>query len=162
MKTTLLVLGLGVLASACSYSHVGQASATFVRPVPSVGAGALAEQAGPLVLKISRHVDTILNGPDNEEDQVLVLEVHDFRLNQRLQVPSDSVSPQFTITRFGPSSKGNAFTGYLIVKKVTSERVDAYLHVDVTATTTSGSYTQTEEFHGDYTFRHGGTGVFEP
>jgi hypothetical protein len=107
-------------------------------------------------------VDTILHGPDIEEDQLLVLEVHDFRINQRLQIPSDSVAPQFTVTRFGPSSKGDTFTGYLIVKKVTARRVEAYVHVDVTASTTSGSYTQTAKFHGNYTFRGGNTEIHEP
>jgi len=162
MKTTLLAVVLAAFASACSYTHIGPATSTFVRPAPAVDAGSLAAQAGPLVLRISRHVDTILRGPDIEEDQLLVLEVHDFRINQRLQIPSDSVAPQFTVTRFGPSSKGDAFTGYLIVKKVTARRVEAYVHVDVTASTTSGSYTQTAKFHGNYTFRGGNTEIHEP
>jgi hypothetical protein len=55
-------------------------------------------------------------------------------------------------TRFGPSSKGQAFKGYLIVKKITPRKVDAYLHIDIMASTASGSYTQTEEFHGNFTF----------
>ena len=155
MKATLLTIALAAFASACSYSHVGPATATFVHPAPAVDAGVLAVQAGPLVLRISRHVDTIMNGPDNDEDQLLVLEVHDFRLNERLAVPSDSVAPQFTATRFGPSSKGDSFKGFLIVKKVTPRRVSAYLYIDVTASTASGSYTQTAKFHGDYKFVRG-------
>lgn len=152
MRTTILAVILGMVASACNYSHTGPAATTFSRPTPPLGAGSLVAQTGPLVLKISRHVDTILNGPDNEEDQLLILQVRDFRLNQRLQVPSDSVSPQFTVTRFGPSSKGDVFNGYLVVRKVTPSKVYVYLHLDVTATTPSGSYSQIAKFHGDFTF----------
>ena len=140
------------LVSGCNYSHIGPAAATFSQPVPALGAGSLQAQAGPLVLRVRRHVDTILHGPDNEEDQLLVMEVQNFRLNQRLQLPSDNVTPDFTATRFGPSSKGQTFAGYLIVKKITPRKVDAYLHIDVTASTPSGSYSQTEKFHGDFTF----------
>jgi len=162
MKSTLLAIALTAFTSACSYSHIGPASATFSSPAAPAGAGSLVAQAGPLVLRISRHVDTILNGPDNDEDQLLVLHVHDFRLNQRLPIPSDYVAPQFTVRRFGPSSKGDGFNGFLIMKKVTPGKVDAYLHVDVTASTVSGSYTQTAKFHGDYTFTRGSTEVPEP
>ena len=143
---------LAILVSAWNYSHVGPAAATFSQPVPSLGAGSLQAQSGPLVLRVRRHLDTILHGPDNEEDQLLVLEVRNFRLNHKLQIPCDNVTPDFTATRFGPSSKGQAFVGYLIVKKITPRRVDAYLHIDVTANTASGSYTQTAKFHGNLTF----------
>jgi hypothetical protein len=143
---------LAIFVSACNYSHIGPAAATFSQPVPPLGGGSLQAQAGPLVLRVRRHVDTILHGPDDEEDQLLVVEVRNFRINHRLQIPSDNVTPDFTATRFGPSSKGQAFAGYLIVKKITPRKVDAYLHIDVTASTASGSYTQTEKFHGNFTF----------
>jgi hypothetical protein len=141
------------LVSACNYSHSGPAAATFSRPAPpSLGAGSLETQIAPLVLRISRHLDTVLRGPDNEEDQVLVLEVRDFQINQRLAIPSDNVTADFIATRFGPSSKGQGYVGYLIVKKVTPNKVEAYLHLDVTASTASGSYTQTARFRGDFPF----------
>lgn len=148
----IIAVTLLTLASACNYSHIGPATATFSRPAPPLGAAVSEAPTGPLVLRISRHLDTILHGPDNEEDQWLVLEVRDFQINRKLQIPSDNVTPEFTATRFGPRSKGDAFTGYLIVKKVTPRKVDVYLHLDVTAATESGSYTQTAEYHGDFTF----------
>jgi len=147
-----IAVALTTFVSACNYSHVGPAATTFSQPPPPLGAGSLQAQAGPLVLRVRRHVDTILHGPDNEEDQLLVVEVRNFQLNHKLQIPSDSVTLEFVATRFGPSSKGQAFRGYLIVKKITPHKVDAYLHIDVAASTASGSYTQTEKFHGDLTF----------
>ena len=61
----------------------------------------------------------------------------------------------FTATRFGPSSKGQTYGGYLIIRKITPRAVDAYLHINVTASTPTGSYTQKEEYHGDFTFVKG-------
>jgi hypothetical protein len=118
---------------------------SFSGPAPPLG-------ATRLELRISRHLDTIMRGPDSEEDQVLVLKVRDFRLNQRLQIPSDNVTAEFTATRFGPRSKGEAFNGYLIVKKIMPGKVEAAVHLDVTARTALGSYSQTAKFHGNYTF----------
>jgi hypothetical protein len=144
MRAITLVGSLTILASACSYSHVATTSGTFNRVA----------QSGPLVLKISRHLDTVVRGPDSEEDQLLVLEVHDYQLNQRLPIPSDKVSAQFTVTRFGPRSIGENFTGFLIVRKVGTDQVDAHLHLNVTARTESGDYTQTAKFRGEYSFTY--------
>jgi hypothetical protein len=153
MKRMIAVV-LMMLASACNYSHVGPAFGTFSRPTPPLGAGSLEGQVGPLVLQVSRHLDTVMHGPDNEEDQTLVLQVHGYRLNQRLPIPSDNVTPDFTATRFGPTSKGGTYSGYLIIKKITTDKVEAYLYLDVTASTASGKYTQTAKYRGNYTFRH--------
>jgi len=161
MKRIIAVV-LMMLASACSYSHIGPAIGTFSRPTPTLGAGSLEGQAGPLVLQISRHLDTIVSGPDSEEDQTLILQVHGFHLNQRLAIPSDSVTPDFTATRFGPTSKGGTFSGYMIIKKITADRVVAYLHLDVTASTASGKYTQTAKYDGNYTFRHSDEDIAPP
>lgn len=161
MKPIIATLLLA-LASACNYSHVGPALGTFSRPTPPLGAGSLETQVGPMVLQISRHLDTVMNGPDSEEDQTLVLRVQGYRLNQRLAVPSDNVAPDFTATRFGPTSKGGTFNGYLIIKKITTDRVEAYLHLDVTASTASGKYTQTAKFYGNFTFRHSDEDVTQP
>jgi len=152
MKTTALAVCLVTLASACNYSHVGTPITTFNRGALPLGAVTNETQSGPLVLKISRHLDTIVRGPDSDEDQLLVLTVRNFQPGQRLKIPSESVIPEFTATRFGPSSRGKSFVGYLIVRKVTAEKVDASLHLDVTARTDSASYTQTAKFHGDYSF----------
>jgi hypothetical protein len=62
------------------------------------------------------------------------------------------VSAEFTATRFGPSSKGESFSGFIIVKKITADQVDAYLRLAVTARTESGSYTQRAKFRGNYSF----------
>jgi hypothetical protein len=158
----IIALVLMMLASACSYSHIGPAIGTFSRPTPPVGAGSLESQVGPLVLQIARHVDTVMNGPDNEEDQTLILQAHGYRLNQRLPIPSDNVTPDFTATRFGPTSKGQNYSGYLIIRKITGGRVEAYLHLDVTASTASGKYTQTAKYDGNYTFRHSDEDITPP
>jgi hypothetical protein len=152
MKTIPLAICLTILGSACNYSHVGSPNTTFNRLSPPLGVATNEITDGPLVLRISRHLDTVIGGPDVEEDQHLVLTVQDFRIGQRLKIPSESVTPEFTATRFGPNSRGDTFAGYLIVRKVSATKVNASLHVDVTARTSSGSYTQTAKFHGNYSF----------
>jgi hypothetical protein len=151
-----------VLVSACNYSHVGLPMATFNRPPPPKGAGQLETQVAPLTLAIRRHVDTVVHGPDAEEDQLLVLRVRNFRVNERLTIPSDTASPEFSVTRFGPPSKGDMYKGYLIIRKITNDRVEAYLHLDVTASTPSGSYVQSAKFYGDYKFARSTDDVTEP
>ena len=126
------------------------------------GAGSLESQVGPLVLQIARHLDTVMGGPDNEEDQTLILQVHGYHLNQRLRIPSDNVTPDFTATRFGPTSKGLNYSGYLIIRKITGARVEAYLHLDVTASTASGKYTQTAKYDDNYIFRHSDEDAGQP
>ena len=152
MRTITLTVCLAIFASACNYSHVGSPSTTFNRGTPPMGAAVNEAQSGPLVLKISRHLDTVVRGPDPEEDQLLVLTVRNFRPGQKLKIPSESVTPEFTVTRFEPGSRGDRFVGYLVVRKVTADKVDASLQLDVTARTASGSYTQTAKFHGTYSF----------
>ena len=158
----IVVTVLAVVACGCSYSHIGPAVATFNRATPSVGAGSLETQVAPLTLAIRRHLDTVVHGPDNEEDQLLVLNIHNYGVNVRLPVPSNMVTPDFTASRFGPTSKGQTFSGYLIIRKITPGRVDAYVHVDVTASTASGSYTQTAKYRGEYSFIHSEEDVAEP
>jgi hypothetical protein len=152
MRTTILAVCLATFASACSYSHIGPSITTFNRGTPPVGDGVNETQSGPLVLKISRHLDTVVRGPDPEEDQLLVLTIRNFRPGQKLKIPSENVTPEFTVTRFEPGSRGESFVGYLIVRKVTADKVDASLQLDVTARTASGSYAQTAKFHGNYSF----------
>ena len=158
----IVVTALAVLTSACSYSHIGPAVATFNRPTPPLGAGSLETQVAPLTLAIRRHLDTVVHGPDIEEDQLLVLKVHNYRLNVRLPIPSNTVTPDFTASRFGPTSKGQTFSGYLIIRRITPGSVEASLHLDVTASTLSGKYTQSAKFRGDYKFIHSDEDVAEP
>ena len=136
-------LNLVTLFAGCAYSHIGTTASTFQQS--SAGA--------PLELRISRHLDTVVRGPDDEEDQTLILKVTDSRLNQKLKVPSATVTPEFTATRFGPRSTGESYSGYLILRKITPDLVDAYLHLDVVARTESGTYKQTAKFHDNYSFR---------
>jgi hypothetical protein len=155
LRNVAVAVILGMFASACTnYSHVGPSTGTFSRPTPPpLGAGTEV-QTGPLVLKIYRHLDTILKGPDSEEDQTLTLKVRDVLLNQKLLVPSDNVTPDFVATRFGPTSKGQGYDGYLILRKITGAKIDAFVHIDVTANTDAGSYTETARYRGKVTFIH--------
>ena len=136
-------LSMALLLAGCAYSHIATSVSTFEQPVTN----------GALELRITRHLDTIVHGPDDEEDQVLTLRLRDVRLNEKLKIPSDGVTPEFVVTRFGPRSNGEEFKGYVIVQKIGSKRVDAYLHLDVVARTASGTYKQTAKFHGNYNFR---------
>jgi hypothetical protein len=133
---------LAALFTGCAYSHVASTAATFRQ----------SESGAPLMLQISRHLDTVVPGPDDEEDQLLALEVRDFQLNERLKIPSEKVTPEFTVTRFGPRSKGESFSGFIILRKITADQVDAYLRLAVTARTESGKYTQRARFRGNYSF----------
>ena len=149
---TIIIVSLLAVASACSYSHIGSTSATFYRATPAPDADAAQAQSGPFILKIRRHLDTVIRGPDTEEDQLLVLDVRDIRLNQRLKIPSENVTAEFTATRFGPRSTGNSFSGFLILRKVGANQVVAYLHLEVTASTADGRYVQTAKFRGEHKF----------
>jgi|HubBroStandDraft_6_1064221.scaffolds.fasta_scaffold259816_2 hypothetical protein len=152
MRTITLAVCLTIFAAACNYSHVGTPTTTFSRATPPLGTATNEAPGGPLVLRISRHLDEVLKGPDVDEDQLLVLTVQDYQIGKKLEIPSENVTPEFTVTRFGPHSRGDTFTGYLVLRKVTAHKVDATVHLDVTAHTASGSYTQTAKFHGEYRF----------
>jgi len=105
-----------------------------------------------MVLKLERHMDTIVGGPDIDEDQLLVLELQKVEIGKRLTIPSDAVTAQFSVHRFGLSSKGTSYQGWMIVKSVGKEEVVATLKLEVTAITSDGTYTETARFHGDHTF----------
>jgi hypothetical protein len=154
MRTIILAVCLTIFGSACNYSHVGIPNTTFSRLPPPLGAATNATTSTTLVLRISRHLDEVIRGPDPEEDQHLVLTVQNFRIGQKLKIPSENVTPEFTVIRFEPSSHGDTFAGYLIIRKVSATKVDASLHLDVTARTSSGSYTETAKFHGNYSFAY--------
>ena len=128
-------------------AHLAESNATFT--------GTAGQGAGPLVLRISRHMDTIVRGPDIDEDQLLVLELRNFELNRKLLIPSDNVRATFSVSRFGPSSKGVGNDGYVIVKSVSDERIVARVNLDIVARTSDGTYTQQVKFRGDHTFYRG-------
>jgi hypothetical protein len=151
-RTALLI----AVMLACGCAHTTLTSATFSHEAALSAANtAAAPDHHHLVLQITRHVDTIINGPDIDEDQLLVLDLRNFRLQQRLPIPSAEVSPRLTITRFGPSSEGKEFRGFLIIKKISSDQVQAYVNLDVIAQTRDGSYSQKVRFRGDFVFLRG-------
>ena len=144
----LTALTILTLTTLCGCAHLAESNATF--------AGSANNGSGPLILRVARHMDTIVNGPDIEEDQLLVLELRNFQLNQKLPIPSASVKSSFTVTRFGPSSRGIGERGYIMVKSVSEDTVVAYLDLQVTALTSDGTYKEQAKFHGVFTFRRGG------
>ncbi len=81
-----------------------------------------------------------------------MLTVQDYEIGKKLMIPSESVTPEFTVTRFEPGSRGDTYNGYIVLRKVGAHKVEATLDLDVTAHNASGSYTQTAKFHGDYKF----------
>jgi hypothetical protein len=149
IKNTIAASLIAVVA-ACSAGHIASTNATF-HPLGPEPAGDAA-QPGPLMLNVTRHIDTIINGPDIDEDQFLALEVHNFQLNQRLPIPSEAVTARFIATRFGPRSTGESFNGYLIVQKITAKQITAKLRLVVKARTESGRYSQIVKFRGNYIF----------
>jgi hypothetical protein len=152
MKTYTAVL-LAVVALSCGCAHMTLTSATFSQEAALSAANqAPAHDLSHLVLQITRHADTVINGPDIDEDQLLVLDLKNFRLQQRLPIPSATVAPQLSITRFGPSSEGKEFRGFVIIRKIEPNQVKAFLHLDVIARTANGSYTQKVRFRGDFVF----------
>ena len=72
-----------VLLAGCA--HVAATRATFSR-----------QADGPVVLRLARHLDTIVRGPDSEEDQFLELELQRATPGQRLRIPSDDVAVHFS------------------------------------------------------------------
>jgi len=58
---TVIAVSLVALFAGCAYSHVASTGSTFQQPTTG----------GPLELRIARHLDTIVPGPDDEEDQSL-------------------------------------------------------------------------------------------
>ena len=152
MRATTIAACLTIFAVSCNYSHVGTPVATFSHGTSTLGTAVDNAPGGPLVLRIRRHLDEVIKGPDDEEDQLLVLTVQDYQIGKKLKIPSESVTPEFTVTRFEPGSRGDTFKGYIVLRKVGAHKVDATLDLDVTAHTASGSYTQTAKFHGNYRF----------
>jgi hypothetical protein len=106
-----------------------------------------------LRLRLDRHLDTVLNGLDLEEDQTLVLELKDYSIGRRIPIPSPQAAVGFRATRFGPTTEGLNYVGYVIVRNVTPTEVTAALSLALLARTTSGSYEQKVKYSGDYVFR---------
>jgi len=141
MKTiiSLTFISGSLLLAGCA--HVASTTPTFVQ-----------EPNKPLVLKLARHVDQLMSGPDIEEDQTLIIELTDVAINERVPVPSAKAKVRLVVERFGPASEGVEFVGYVIVRKAEMYRVLADVHLDVQARTADGSYKQTTKFRGDQVF----------
>ena len=122
-------------------AHVASTKATFAHSARK-----------PLVLTINRHVDTIVHGPDAEEDQVLVLRLRDMTIGKRLVIPSSDVVAEFAALRFGPESRGDTYRGVIVLKSIGDKQVVAALSLTVIASTSDRSYQQTAKYRGDYTF----------
>lgn len=129
-----------VLCDSSGCAHVASTRSTFT----PTGDG--------LVLQIDRHMDELLHGPDIEEDQTLVLELHDYPLGKWLAIPSPQAQARLEIRRFGPTSQGEVFAGRVRVCRVTDAKIVADIKLVVTARTANGSYVQTTKFKGQYGF----------
>ena len=136
MKRLLLV---ALLCAGCA--HVDTTSGTFSHP-----------PGAPMVLTLERHMDTIFNGPDIDEDQTLTIELQRVEIGKRVTIPSENVTVRFGVQRFGLGSTGKSFQGFIIVKSVKKDEVVATLKLLVVAATKDGSYTEEARFHSDYTF----------
>lgn len=89
---------------------------------------------------------------DDEESQFLQLELKDYAIGERIPIPSEKVTPYFRILRFGPASYGWEFEGYLIVQRVSTDRIDAYLSLGILwKYWPAGGFGRTV-FRGEYAF----------
>ena len=135
-----LVVTLMILTVGSGCAHIAATKATF------------SQTGNGLVLQIDRHMDELLHGPDIEEDQTLVLELHDYPVGKWQAIPSPQAVARLEVRRFGPTSQGEVFTGWVKVCRVTDAKVSADLKLVVTARTASGNYVQTTKFKGRYSF----------
>lgn len=147
MKILQMIVLIAGVVTLGGCAHNGPVRAVFIQdnqlPPPAEG--------GPLVVKITRHVDTIVNGPDIEEDQRLVLNLTRVEVGKKILIPSPTVAARFVATRFGPTSTGQQFQGYVLVKSVSETHVVIKLDLDVVAKTVSGGYTHHAKFSDTYT-----------
>ena len=137
---TKLVVMLIAICAVSGCAHIAATKATFTQTGPA------------LVLQIDRHMEELVHGPDIEENQTLVLELRDYRIGERLIVPSAKAMARLEVQRFGPTSRGEAFTGWVRVRKVTEAKIAADINLIVTARTATGHYTQTVKFSDQYMF----------
>lgn len=143
MKSIVCLLS-AVLLMGAGCAHIASTKSTF---------SYTGETGAVLTLKVERHKEEILHAPDTDENQTLLLQLKDFKVGQRLAIPSAQATVKFDVDRFGPVSRGDEFAGYVIVQEVGEVTVKAYLKLTITARTNDGSYIQKEEFKGDYVFR---------
>lgn len=147
LPVVFLLIACGCL---CGCAQPAVTNASFIHET------AVATPEGPatnrLVLQLGRHADELLSGPDIDEDQLLVLDIRDFRLNQKLAIPSEKVSPRLSIARFGPPSQGKEFHGYLIIKSLSTNKVTVVLDLDTVSETDDNSYSEKTRFKGEFKF----------
>ena len=135
-----LLVGLMLLCFSSGCAHIAATRATF------------AHTGDGLLLQIDRHMEELIHGPDIEEDQTLVLELRDYPIGKWVAVPSPNATARLEVRRFGPASKGEVFTGWVKVRKVTEAKVVADVKLVVTARTAKGDYVQTTKFKDQYQF----------
>ena len=122
-------------------AHVHHSTGRFTPP-----------DATELILQLTRHVDRVTDGPDLEEDHELVLTLREYSLRRQLPIPSATVKPKFVARRFGADTRGEVFDGYIVLKRMTPDRIDASLNLRITARTKNRTYVQQVRFRGDYVF----------
>jgi hypothetical protein len=142
MKRLCLAVVLGL--TGCAYSHIAQSDSTFTQRNGG--------HAPELVLRITRHLDTVWRGPDDEEDQVLELTVRRPAIGERRAIPSDTVTPRFEVTRFGPGSVGTDYHGFLVIREISTNRVVAAVKLKVNASTADRDYMQKAVFNSKFVF----------
>ena len=135
-----LAVGWVALSVLGGCAHIGATRTTFTHAGPA------------LLLQIDRHMEELVRGPDIDEDQTLVLVLRDYRVGERLTVPSAKALARLEVRRFGPASHGEVFRGWVKVRKVTETKIVANVKLVVTARTSSGSYVQTTKFDDQYEF----------
>lgn len=141
-----LTAGLIGLLAVSGCAHIAATKATFTHT------------GSELVLQIDRHMEEIVRGPDIEEDQTLVLELRDYQIGERLEVPSAKAVARLEVRRFGPTLEGAVYTGWVRIRKATDTKIVADVKLVVTATTTTGHDVRTATFNKQYQFYRGPSG----
>jgi hypothetical protein len=163
MKTIRIALiAVVVLALQSGCRHVTSISSSFVRNVTVNPPTAEMMRRAPrwpylegdhIVLEIGRGMDYSRRVIDDEEYEGLLLELGEYSIGEKMAIPSQSVAPYFTIRRFGSPSFGRRFQGYLVVKRVGDESIDARLSLWVWWNTRPGERLKTSRFRGTFSFR---------
>ena len=135
-----LAAGLIGLLAVSGCAHIAATKATFTHT------------GSELVLQIDRHMEEIVRGPDIEEDQTLVLELRDYQVGERLEVPSAKAVARLEVRRFGPTLEGSVYTCWVRIRKVTDAKIVADVKLVVTATTSAGHDVRTATFNNQYQF----------
>jgi hypothetical protein len=158
MKPSAAVCCVAGLVLLCGCTQVNFTKATFrpnaaIAPPTAENAYEIGYRQGHnLVLEIVRKVTNYGQALDEFEDQLLVLQVKRIKLNERIEIPSADVTTHFVVTRFGPTSMGRSYRGYLIIREISDDIIKAYLLLDVTAGTRWETPPEKIRFKGNFVF----------